>query len=117
MPLYTHEQLIEYATLTPDDLAQVDLCRRPPNRLGFAYQIAFVRLTNRFPAQQPLVWLFSSLKKRVSDCSPGGTPEVTCRGRHLDAMSRKTVMAAPVRCNGSIDKVCRMSFYGFDSLR
>ena len=28
--------------------------RRDHNRLGFAYQMAFVRLVNRFPAQQPL---------------------------------------------------------------
>jgi TnpA family transposase len=54
MPLYAREQLIEHATLTPDDMAQVDLCRRPANRLGFAYQLAFVRLTNRVPAQRPL---------------------------------------------------------------
>jgi hypothetical protein len=29
-------------------------CRRDHNRLGFAYQIGFARLFNRFPAQQPL---------------------------------------------------------------
>ena len=28
-------------------------CRRSDNRLGLTYQIAFVRLTNRFPAQHP----------------------------------------------------------------
>jgi hypothetical protein len=28
-------------------------CRRPHNRLGFAYQVAFVRLFDRFPQQQP----------------------------------------------------------------
>ena len=27
--------------------------RRPHNRIGFAYQIGFVRLKNRFPIQQP----------------------------------------------------------------
>ena len=27
--------------------------RRAHNRLGFAYQLAFIRLANRFPAQQP----------------------------------------------------------------
>ena len=37
-------------------------CRRPHKRLGFAYQVAFVRLFDRFPQQQPfelfeeLVW-------------------------------------------------------------
>jgi hypothetical protein len=33
-----------------DSMAQVDLCRRRANRLGFAYQVASIRLTNRFPA-------------------------------------------------------------------
>jgi len=31
---------------------EVAKCRRPQNRLGFAYQLAFVRLLNRFPQQQ-----------------------------------------------------------------
>ena len=33
---------------------EVAKCRREHNRLGFAYQIGFARLFNRFPAQQPL---------------------------------------------------------------
>ena len=33
---------------------EVAKCRRDHNRLGFAYQIGFARLFNRFPAQQPL---------------------------------------------------------------
>jgi hypothetical protein len=32
---------------------EVAKCRRDHNRLGFAYQIGFARLFNRFPAQQP----------------------------------------------------------------
>ena len=32
---------------------QLGKCRRPHNRLGFAYQVAFVRLFNRFPQQEP----------------------------------------------------------------
>jgi hypothetical protein len=32
---------------------QLGKCRRPHNRLGFAYQVAFVRLFHRFPRQQP----------------------------------------------------------------
>jgi hypothetical protein len=31
---------------------EVAKCRRDHNRLGFAYQIGFARLFNRFPAQQ-----------------------------------------------------------------
>jgi hypothetical protein len=51
---WPRKQMIEYATLTPEDKAQIAQCRGTHNRLGFAYQIAFVRLMNRFPAQQPL---------------------------------------------------------------
>jgi hypothetical protein len=54
MSCYTRAQLTEYAALTADDLTFVQQCRGSANRLGCAYQIAFVRLTNRFPTQQPL---------------------------------------------------------------
>jgi hypothetical protein len=46
--------MVREATLTEADLAEVAKCRRDHNRLGFAYQVGFVRLFNRFPAQQPL---------------------------------------------------------------
>ncbi|MHC4535424.1 MAG: Tn3 family transposase, partial [Planctomycetota bacterium] len=35
-------------------MAQINQCRGDYNRLGFGYQIGFVRLLNRFPTQQPL---------------------------------------------------------------
>ena len=47
-------QMVREASLTEADLAQVARCRRDHNRLGLAYQIGFVRLFHRFPAQQPL---------------------------------------------------------------
>src|SRR5437899_6562822 len=53
-PSFSRGQMIRDATLTEADLAEVDKCRRDHNRLGFAYQVGFVRLFNRFPAQQPL---------------------------------------------------------------
>ena len=53
MSVYTREQLVEQAALTADDIRKVMECRRDHNRLGFAYQIGFVRLLNRLPAQQP----------------------------------------------------------------
>jgi TnpA family transposase len=46
--------MVREASLSEDDLAEVAHCRRDHNRLGFAYQIGFVRLFHRFPAQQPL---------------------------------------------------------------
>ena len=51
---FSRGQMIREASLTEADLAEVDKCRRDHNRLGFAYQIGFVRLFSRFPAQQPL---------------------------------------------------------------
>ncbi len=53
MPNYTREQLTIEAKLTPEDLEQVRRCRHAYTRLGFAYQLAFVRLLNRFPRQEP----------------------------------------------------------------
>ncbi len=51
---FSRRQMVREASLTEADLAEVDKCRRDYNRLGFAYQIGFVRLFSRFPDQQPL---------------------------------------------------------------
>src|SRR5262245_8830838 len=51
---YSRGQMVREASLTEADLAEVAQCRRDHNRLGFAYQIGFVRLFSRFPDQQPL---------------------------------------------------------------
>jgi TnpA family transposase len=51
---FSRRQMVREATMSEDDLAEVDKCRRDHNRLAFAYQIGFVRLFSRFPAQQPL---------------------------------------------------------------
>jgi uncharacterized protein DUF4158 len=51
---FSRGQMVREATLTEADLAQVARCRRDHNRLGLAYQIGFVRLFHRFPAQHPL---------------------------------------------------------------
>jgi TnpA family transposase len=51
---FSRGQMIREASLTEADLAEVARCRRDHNRLGFAYQVGFVRLFHRFPAQQPL---------------------------------------------------------------
>jgi hypothetical protein len=51
--MFSRDQLKRAASLTEEDFAQLGKCRRPHNRLGFAYQVAFVRLLGRFPQQQP----------------------------------------------------------------
>lgn len=50
--MFSRQQLKRAAALTEEDLRQIRKCRRSHNRLGFAYQVAFVRLFNRFPKQQ-----------------------------------------------------------------
>jgi TnpA family transposase len=56
MTLFTFSrgQMVREASLTDADRVEVAKCRRDHNRLGFAYQVGFVRLFHRFPAQQPL---------------------------------------------------------------
>ena len=51
---FSRGQMVREASLTEADLAEIAKCRRDQNRLGFAYQVGFVRLFSRFPAQQPL---------------------------------------------------------------
>jgi hypothetical protein len=47
------EQFAKQGQITASDLEQIQECRRDHNKLGFAYQLAFVRIFNRFPLQQP----------------------------------------------------------------
>jgi len=50
---YSREQLVDQAKLAQQDLVEIKQRRRPDTQLGFAYQLVFVRLFNRFPIQQP----------------------------------------------------------------
>ena len=49
---FSRQDGAQRATLDAVDLAEVQGCRRVHNQLGFAYQIHFVRLLNRFQKQQ-----------------------------------------------------------------
>jgi Tn3 transposase DDE domain/Domain of unknown function (DUF4158) len=51
--MFSRDQLKRAASLIEEDFVELGKCRRPHNRLGFAYQVAFVRLFDRFPQQQP----------------------------------------------------------------
>lgn len=53
-PVSSHQELVRRAQLSPKDLQKIHACRQAHTRLGFAYQLAFVRLNHRFPVQQPL---------------------------------------------------------------
>ena len=50
---FSRHYLAQQAALEAVDLAEVQGCRRAHNQLGFAYQVGFVRLLNRFPKQEP----------------------------------------------------------------
>ena len=51
---FSHEEIVRKGKFSPEDMAEIAKRRRDNNRLGFAYQLAFVRLVHRFPEQQPL---------------------------------------------------------------
>jgi TnpA family transposase len=50
---FTKNQITEKASFNIRDRHRIRQCRGTHNRLGFAYQMAFVRLTGRFPSQDP----------------------------------------------------------------
>jgi Domain of unknown function (DUF4158) len=62
--MFSRDQLKRAASLTEEDFAHLSKCRHPHNRLGFGYQVAFVRLLGRFPQQQPFE-LFEELVASV----------------------------------------------------
>ena len=51
---FSHEEIVRKGKFSPEDMAEIAKRRRDNNRLGFAYQLAFVRLVHCFPEQQPL---------------------------------------------------------------
>ncbi len=51
---YSREQLASVAKFSDRDLEEIKQRRHDYTRLGFGYQLAFVRLLNWFPAQEPL---------------------------------------------------------------
>jgi len=52
--MFSRDQLKRAASLAEEDFVQLGKCRRPHNRLGFAYQVGFVRLFDRFPRSSNL---------------------------------------------------------------
>lgn len=49
----SYQSLIEAGTLSLEDFSCINRCRGPSNKLGFAYQLIFVRLSNTLPQQDP----------------------------------------------------------------
>jgi Domain of unknown function (DUF4158) len=48
------QQVFLQTPFSPEDMTRIMQCRGEHNCLGFAYQLAFVRFFNRFPAQELL---------------------------------------------------------------
>ncbi len=70
MPTDTYEPCFSQMPFSAEDIARIMTCRGEHNRLGFAYQLAFVRSLNRFPAQDPFeidedVLTFASVQLRM----------------------------------------------------
>jgi len=66
------QELIDKASLTSEDMEQINHCRRNYNRLGFAYQVGFVRLLNQFPTPNPFeiideLLTFTSVQLQISE--------------------------------------------------
>jgi TnpA family transposase len=51
---FTQEQLVQVAKLSDADVRIINECRWEHNKLGFAYQLCYVKLFNRLPKQSPL---------------------------------------------------------------
>jgi len=45
----SYRQVVQHFTITPDDLAVTNSCRRKAHRFGFALQICYLRWLGRFP--------------------------------------------------------------------
>ena len=50
---FSQQSLVEYGTLKNTDIQAVNRCRNDYNKLGFGYQVAFVKLFNYFPKIVP----------------------------------------------------------------
>lgn len=84
--LFSRQRLIREATFTKADFQKTSRCRRSYNRLGFAYQLAFVRLANRFIIQQPFemieeIVMFTSLQLGIN------SDEIYQYKKHIDTVS------------------------------
>ncbi len=69
---YDREKIASVARFSKQDLQVIHRRRQEHNQLGFGYQLAFVRLLNRFPTQKPFeiideIIAFSSLQLDIDD--------------------------------------------------
>ena len=96
-------RLIRDASFLEADWNEIAQRRRPHNRLGFSYQIAFVRVLGRFPRQAPLeidgeILRFTALQLRLApdmiDAYKGAVrpfPNISCASVTTWGRLRKSV--------------------------
>ncbi len=51
---FSHDLILQHATLSDADRREIAKRRRAHTQLGFGYQLAFVQITHRFPVTEPL---------------------------------------------------------------
>jgi len=69
---FSRQDLARLARLNAEDLEQVRMRRYQHTRLGFGYQLGFVRLHHRLPLQEPLemvdeLLVFVSVQVNIPD--------------------------------------------------
>lgn len=67
----SQRSLIEYGTFSTEDLVQINKCRGMHNKLGFGYQLAFIRLLNYLPGIKPFevmeeILIYSALQLEIN---------------------------------------------------
>ena len=100
--MFSRDQLKRAASLTEEDFVQLGKCRRPHNRLGFAYQVGFVRLFGRFPRQQPFelfeeLVCFSAAQLGLDAGADRTLPQTTADDLRASTDHRRLSEAAPLR--------------------
>ena len=95
-PDVSRPRLIRDATFLEADRREIALRRGPHNQLGFAYQVAFVRVLARFPQQAPLE--IDSVRDIPLGRNREARPNrVILRHRGRDRRGRRAVRPPPSR--------------------
>lgn len=90
---FSQYSLIEYGSLAEQDFNLIRKCRGDHNKLGFAYQLIFIRLLNRVPAQSPLeimdeIVVYASMQLSLESSAI----ELYCANRQKIAAHQKAII-------------------------
>ena len=115
---FSRHSLAQRATLDAVDRAEIQGCRRAHNQLGFAYQVGFVRLLNRFPKQEPFEVLDELLRFTGMQLGVDATLIEECR-RRRQTISEHQQRIARYRglCHFGAEERRRLEAFVFDDTR